>query len=114
MAVDGSLPRAAFAEGSTLGKDVFTECISVPSVLHSAKRIVIECRTLPSAALGKGFFAECPTKSTRQSSWHSAKAGILVMNIASNLVMILYLHIPTFQCYKHNRACIFLFVGYHN
>jgi hypothetical protein len=34
---------------------------------------------LPSAALGKAFFAECPIKSTRQSHRHSAKARIPVV-----------------------------------
>jgi hypothetical protein len=42
--------------------------MSLPSVLHSVNELVIESRTLPSAALDKGFFAECPTKSTWQSS----------------------------------------------
>jgi hypothetical protein len=55
----------------------------VPSVLHSVNELVTESRTLPSAALGKGFFAECPTKSTRQSDWHSAKARIPVVTLGS-------------------------------
>jgi hypothetical protein len=38
----------------------------VPRVLHSANEFVIESRTLSSAVVGKGFFAECPTKNTRQ------------------------------------------------
>jgi hypothetical protein len=65
-AADGSLPSVVFAEGSTLGKVIFAECYYVPSVLHSVSEIVTECGTLPSAALGKGIFVECPTKSTRQ------------------------------------------------
>jgi hypothetical protein len=44
MAADGSLSSAAFAEcSSALGKDFFTECISVPSVLHSTNKLVTEC-----------------------------------------------------------------------
>jgi hypothetical protein len=73
------VPTTAFAECSALGKDVFAECISVPRVLHSVNELVTESMTLPSAALGKGSFAECSTKSTRQISWHSAKARIPVV-----------------------------------
>jgi hypothetical protein len=51
----------------------------VPSVQHSVKRLVAESLTLPSAALGKAFFAECPTKGTRQRGRHSAKPRILVV-----------------------------------
>jgi hypothetical protein len=40
---DGRLPRASFAECLTLGKVVFAECRSVPSVQRSAKHV------LPSA-----------------------------------------------------------------
>jgi hypothetical protein len=36
-------------------------------------------RTLPSVALGKVGFAECPIKSTRQSRRHSAKSRIPVV-----------------------------------
>jgi hypothetical protein len=54
--------------------------MSLPSVLHSVKRLVTESRTLPSAALGKSFFAECPTKGTRQRERHSAKPRILVVS----------------------------------
>jgi hypothetical protein len=45
-----------FAECLTLGKDFFTECISMPRVLLSVNTLVTESRTLPSAqqkALGK-------------------------------------------------------------
>jgi hypothetical protein len=42
-AADGRLPRAPFAECLTLGKVVFAECRSVPSVQRSAKHV------LPSA-----------------------------------------------------------------
>jgi hypothetical protein len=63
-----------FAECLALGKDIFAECFSVPKVLLSVNVIVTESRTLPSAALSKGFFAECPTKSTRQSVEHSESA----------------------------------------
>jgi hypothetical protein len=61
-----------------LDKD-FAECHSVlgkekwclPSVYlcrEPANAVVTERRTLPSAALGKDFYAECPIKSTRQSA----------------------------------------------
>jgi hypothetical protein len=53
----------------------------VPSVVHSVNKLFTERRTLPSAALGKIFFAECPIKSTRQSRRHSAKARIPVVNM---------------------------------
>jgi hypothetical protein len=56
---DGPLPSATFAEW----------CL-VSSVLHSVKRLVIESRTLPNAALGKAFFVEYPTKDTRQRVQH--------------------------------------------
>jgi hypothetical protein len=36
---------------------------------------------LPSAALGKAFFAECPTKGTRQRLQHSAKPWIPVVKL---------------------------------
>jgi hypothetical protein len=51
----------------------------VPSVKHSVKGIFAESLHLPSAALGKAFFAECPIKSTRQSRRHSAKPAIPVV-----------------------------------
>jgi hypothetical protein len=51
----------------------------VPRVLLSANAVITKSRTLSSAALGKGFFAECPIKSTRQSTEHSAKTRILVV-----------------------------------
>jgi hypothetical protein len=75
-AVDGPLPRAPFAECSTLGKLVFAECRPVPSVQLSVKSLVAESLALSSAALGKAFFAECPTKGTRQRLQHSAKPWI--------------------------------------
>jgi hypothetical protein len=78
-AVDGPLPRAPFAECLTLGKLVFAECRPVPSVQHSVKGLFAESLTLPSAALGKAFFAECPTKGTRQRIQHSAKPWIPVV-----------------------------------
>ena len=74
-AADGPLPSTAFAEC----KRVFAECGPVPSVQHSVKRLVAESLTLPSAALGKAFFAECPTKGTRQRGRHSAKPRIPVV-----------------------------------
>jgi hypothetical protein len=50
----------------------------MPRVLLSVNVVVTESRTLPSAALGKEFFAKCPIKSTRQSAEHSAKSRIPV------------------------------------
>jgi hypothetical protein len=73
-AADGRLPRAPFAESLTLGKVVCAEC----STLGKAR--FAECLTLPSATLDKVFFAECPTKGTRQRSQHSAKPRIPVVN----------------------------------
>jgi hypothetical protein len=78
-AADGPLPSAPFVECLTLGKRVFAEWGPVPSVQHSVKRLVAESLTLPSAALGKAFFAECLTKGTRQRSRHSAKPWIPVV-----------------------------------
>jgi hypothetical protein len=78
-AADGPWPRAPFAECQTLGKPFFAECRRVPSVQHSVKRLFAERLTLPSAALGKAFFAECPTKGTRQRRQHSAKPRIPVV-----------------------------------
>jgi hypothetical protein len=51
----------------------------VPSVPHSVNKIFTERRNLPSAALGKVGFAECPIKSTRQSRRHLAKSRIPVV-----------------------------------
>jgi hypothetical protein len=76
-AADGSLPSAPFVECLTL----FAEWGPVPSVQHSVKRLVAESLTLPSAALGKAFFAECPTKGTRQRGRHSAKPRIPVVQL---------------------------------
>jgi hypothetical protein len=45
---------------------------------------------LPSAALGKVCFAECPIKSTRQSRRHSAKTQIPVVHIDVYLYMTTY------------------------
>jgi hypothetical protein len=52
----------------------------VPRVLLSVNAVVTESRTLPSVALGKDFFAECPIESTRQSTEHSAKSRIPVVD----------------------------------
>jgi hypothetical protein len=79
-AADGFLPRASFAECLTLGKPVFAECCPLPSVQHSVKSLCAESLTLPSAAFGKAFFAECPTKGTRQRIQHSAKTRIPVVH----------------------------------
>jgi hypothetical protein len=81
-AANGPLPSTLFAECLTLGKLVFAEWCPVPSVQHSVKRLFAESLTLPSAALGKAFFAECPTKGTRQSGRHSAKPRIPVVLVA--------------------------------
>jgi hypothetical protein len=78
-AADGPLPSVSFAECFTLGKRVFAEWGPVPSVQHSVKRLVAEILTLLSAALGKDFFTECPTKGTRQRGRHSAKPRIPVV-----------------------------------
>jgi hypothetical protein len=59
----------------------------VPSVQHSIKGLFAESLTLPSAALGKAFFAECPTKDTRQRIQHSAKPRIPVVICACIYVM---------------------------
>jgi hypothetical protein len=75
-----------FTECLTLGKEIFAECFPVPRVLLSANIVVTESRTLPSAALDKGFFAECPTKNTWQSAEHSAKTRILVVPVSSTLL----------------------------
>jgi hypothetical protein len=80
-AVDGPLPRAPFAECLTLGKTCLCREPPVPSVQHSVKGLFAEFLTLPSAALDKAFFAECPTKGTRQSVLHSAKPAIPVVRI---------------------------------
>jgi hypothetical protein len=80
-AADGPLPRALFVECLTLGKLVFAECCPVPSVQHSVKGLFVESLTLPSAALSKAFFAECPTKSTRQRIQHSAKPRIPIVYV---------------------------------
>jgi hypothetical protein len=71
-----------FTECLALDKDFFVECIFMPRVLLSVNALVNESRTLPSAALGKYFFAEFPTKSTRQSAEHSAKRSISVVTAA--------------------------------
>jgi hypothetical protein len=78
-AVDGPLPSVTCAECETLGKRVFAKWGPVPSVQHSVKWLVAESLTLPSAALGKAFFAECPTKGTRQRGRHSTKPRIPVV-----------------------------------
>jgi hypothetical protein len=63
----------------TLGKLGFAECRPVSSVKHSVKGLFAERLTVPSAALGKAFFAECSTKGTRQRVQHSAKPRIPVV-----------------------------------
>jgi hypothetical protein len=60
----------------------------VPSVQHSVKGLFAERLTLPSAALGKPFFAECPTKGTRQRDRHSAKPRIPVVLDAIDVMVL--------------------------
>jgi hypothetical protein len=83
-AADGPLLRAPFAECLTLGKGFFAEWGPVPSVQHSVKGLFAESLTLPSATLSKSFFAECPTKGTRQRIQHSAKPRIPVVIAREN------------------------------
>jgi hypothetical protein len=71
---------SSFAECLTLGKEVFAECLAIPSVLLSVNVIVTESVTLSSAALSKEFFTECPTKSTRRSVERSPNSRIPVLN----------------------------------
>jgi hypothetical protein len=92
-AADGPLPRAPFAECLTLGKPFFAECRPMPSVQHSVKRLFAERLTLPSAALGKSLFAECPTKGTRQRRQHSAKPRIPVVYSCRTVVHVLVRHL---------------------
>jgi hypothetical protein len=75
-AVDGPLPRAP------LPSVWHSANLSLPSVQNSVKGLCAESLTLPSAALGKAFFAECPTKGTRQKIQHSAKPRIPVVHRA--------------------------------
>jgi hypothetical protein len=53
----------------------------MPSVLLSVNVVVTESRTLPSAALGKEFFAECLKKCTRQRLEHSTKSQVPVVHL---------------------------------
>jgi hypothetical protein len=57
---------------------------SCAECLALGKGLFAERLSLPSAALGKVGFAECPIKSTRQSRRHSAKSRIPVV-ISSKL-----------------------------
>jgi hypothetical protein len=56
------LSSVTFAECLPLGKYVFAESISVPSVPHSVNQLVTESRTLPNAALGKDFLPSAREK----------------------------------------------------
>jgi hypothetical protein len=69
------------AANGPLSSAPFAEWGHVPSVQHSVKRLVAESLTLPSAALDKAFFAECPTKDTRERGRHSAKSRIPVVRV---------------------------------
>jgi hypothetical protein len=67
----------------------------VPSVQHSVKGLFAESLSLPSAAVGKAFCAECPTKGTRQRMQHSAKSAIPVVRRVQFLLvccLVLSLH----------------------
>ena len=57
-----------FTECWTLGKEIFAECLAMPSVLPSVKAVDTESHPLLRVALTKAVFAECPIKSTQQSS----------------------------------------------
>jgi hypothetical protein len=48
----------------------------MPSVLLSVNVVVTKSRTLPSAALGKEFFAECLKKCTQQRLEHSTNSRV--------------------------------------
>jgi hypothetical protein len=111
---DDPLPSALFAECLTLGKLVFAEWGPVPSVQHLVKRLFAESLTLPSAALGKAFFAECPTKGTRQRVQRSAKPRIpVVMEIDVHVYTGVYFvdRAPTFcrhlsvSCSQYLTSC---------
>jgi hypothetical protein len=65
--------------------------LAVPSVLHSVNKLFTERRSLPSAALGKLGFAECPIKSTRQSRRHSAKSRIPVVFAKTHRASLVWL-----------------------
>jgi hypothetical protein len=103
-AADGFLPRAPFAECLTLGKLVFAECCPLPSVQHSVKSLCAESLTLPSAALGKAFFAECPIKGTRQRIQHSAKTRIPIVMYKLYVPLVMLL-----SCYFQGRCCQIIF-----
>ena len=49
-----------FAEYATLRKRLFAECLTLPSVRHSAKILFAKCLSLPSAALGKLSLCRVP------------------------------------------------------
>jgi hypothetical protein len=106
-AADGPLPRAPFAECLTLGKLVFAECLPVPSVQHSVKGLFAESLTLPSVALGKAFFAECPIKGTRQRIQHSAKPRIPVVDIYGKQNRTLNIYY-VYLCIKFRSCNLFI------
>jgi hypothetical protein len=55
-----STPWRSFAECSRLGKKIFAECFSLPSVWRSAKEEFTVCFPLPSTALGKEALCRVP------------------------------------------------------
>jgi hypothetical protein len=59
---------------------IFAECLGKSTRQRYLCRFpgFLLCR-VPLSALGKAFFAECPTKGTRQRSQHSAKSRIPVV-----------------------------------
>jgi hypothetical protein len=60
-AADGPLPSVTIAECLTLGKYIFAECSTVPSVLHLVNHLVSESRNSPRAALGKATLPPLPS-----------------------------------------------------
>jgi hypothetical protein len=76
----------------------------MPRVLLSANVVVTERRALPSAALGKEAFAECLTKSTRQSAEHSTKTRIPVVSRLSLVFYPLDSSCLPLASYRHARS----------
>jgi hypothetical protein len=79
----------------------------VPSVQHSVKGLFAESLTLPSVALGKAFFAECPIKGTRQRIQHSAKPRIPVVDIYGKQNRTLNIYY-VYLCIKFRSCNLFI------
>jgi hypothetical protein len=73
-----------FVERLALGKEFFAECLPVPSVLLSVNVVITESRTLPSAAVGKDFFTECPKKALGKGPDSGNVTSILGFSLAKN------------------------------